>query len=596
MSVLPPTARLFKKHVFRIILLVILIFAIVVGWIVYDRFFRTVAQPFEAGSEQAFKYGSIGVEEESGIPYWIWLVLPRVFPEHLPGPGGYASLGMVWEQGEEMPVGFSKKRIGYERVAFNCALCHSATYRIEGSDGRPGKTVVVPGGPAIRLDPQAYLAFLGRCANDPRFNPDTILEAIEYNIELSALDRALYRHLLIPATRKAILAQSEESNWMRSRPLWGHGRIDPFNPVKFGMLEMDPDPTVGNSDMMPLWELENRQAEDKSWNLHWDGLSTNPVHSSLAGALGDGASRKSIPEDDIKKLVAAFKGETKPQLFRAPKYPFAPNPGDPKVVSGKDIFNNNCAICHALEEKFTNQVIRVGDEGPPNNVAAYYGSGKTPFIETDTNRLSMWNPVQLGDPLNPDDDRHPATRYNQFAKGYLPTFVGTTGYVAVPLNGIWLRSPYLHNGSVPTLEDLLNPPLSEEEVQELIDTINKIIIAKGRPTVDYKQLVERFNQIGDSESPPELASAQLKRLAPFVDLVIKTTREKGKRPPMFYRGSDILHPKWVGFKHDSSTTSERFLPVPYITSVRGNSNQGHLWGTNLDTDEKEKLVEYLKTL
>ena len=28
----------------------------------------------------------------------------------------------------------------------------------------------------------------------------------------------------------------------------------------------------------------------------------------------------------------------------------------------------------------------------------------------------------------------------------------------MPLDGIWLRAPYLHNGSVPTLRDLLAPP------------------------------------------------------------------------------------------------------------------------------------------
>ena len=33
-----------------------------------------------------------------------------------------------------------------------------------------------------------------------------------------------------------------------------------------------------------------------------------------------------------------------------------------------------------------------------------------------------------------------------------------TGYVAQYLDGIWLRAPYLHNGSVPTLYDLLLPP------------------------------------------------------------------------------------------------------------------------------------------
>ena len=29
------------------------------------------------------------------------------------------------------------------------------------------------------------------------------------------------------------------------------------------------------------------------------------------------------------------------------------------------------------------------------------------------------------------------------------------GYVARPLEGLWLRAPFLHNGSVPTLTDLL---------------------------------------------------------------------------------------------------------------------------------------------
>ncbi len=31
------------------------------------------------------------------------------------------------------------------------------------------------------------------------------------------------------------------------------------------------------------------------------------------------------------------------------------------------------------------------------------------------------------------------------------------GYVAQYLDGIWLSAPYLHNGSVPTLRDLLRP-------------------------------------------------------------------------------------------------------------------------------------------
>ena len=36
-------------------------------------------------------------------------------------------------------------------------------------------------------------------------------------------------------------------------------------------------------------------------------------------------------------------------------------------------------------------------------------------------------------------------------------FHKTEGYANHPLDGIWARSPYLHNGSVPTLRDLLEP-------------------------------------------------------------------------------------------------------------------------------------------
>ena len=37
-------------------------------------------------------------------------------------------------------------------------------------------------------------------------------------------------------------------------------------------------------------------------------------------------------------------------------------------------------------------------------------------------------------------------------------FRKTAGYANMPLDGVWLRAPYLHNGSVPTLRDLLEPP------------------------------------------------------------------------------------------------------------------------------------------
>jgi hypothetical protein len=71
--------------------------------------------------EDQFKYGSVGIESEEGIPYWIWQALPRVFADKLPRPGGYAGFGFQWEPGRELPVGFSKVDglYGGPRIAIN---------------------------------------------------------------------------------------------------------------------------------------------------------------------------------------------------------------------------------------------------------------------------------------------------------------------------------------------------------------------------------------------------------------------------------------------------------------------------------------------
>jgi hypothetical protein len=51
--------------------------------------------------------------------------------------------------------------------------------------------------------------------------------------------------------------------------------------------------------------------------------------------------------------------------------------------------------------------------------------------------------------------------YNNYREGRdwgFKSFHKNTGYVAEPLDGLWLNGPYLHNGSVPTLRDLLESP------------------------------------------------------------------------------------------------------------------------------------------
>jgi cbb3-type cytochrome c oxidase subunit III len=55
----------------------------------------------------------------------------------------------------------------------------------------------------------------------------------------------------------------------------------------------------------------------------------------------------------------------------------------------------------------------------------------------------------------------------------------------------------------------------------------------------------------------------------------------------------------MGFKEPRPTGPSGELTQPYFlfdTQEKGNGNQGHTYGTQLSKEDKEKLLEYLKTL
>ena len=59
---------------------------------------------------------------------------------------------------------------------------------------------------------------------DPRFTPEYLLPAMRRAGPLDPLDEALYRFLIIPATRAAFLKQRDSLHWTDIRPAWGAGR------------------------------------------------------------------------------------------------------------------------------------------------------------------------------------------------------------------------------------------------------------------------------------------------------------------------------------------------------------------------------------
>ena len=190
------------------------VIAAIVGGVTYVKLFRESPAPYFASDEEHFLFGSMGTETEGGVPYWIWLVLPRLFPEYLPRPGGYATLGILGKDGHEMPVGLSKVTVGVPRVGINCAACHTARWR-----EKPGDPPnIVAAAPAHQMGMQEYRRFLMACASDPRFNAGTILDEIAKNYRLSAIDRLLYRFAVIPSTRRGCCGRSAKAKACRSAP------------------------------------------------------------------------------------------------------------------------------------------------------------------------------------------------------------------------------------------------------------------------------------------------------------------------------------------------------------------------------------------
>lgn len=487
------------------ILLAAFVLLLISAWFGWYKFLRTEPEPKWASETERFKYGSIGAEFSRGMPYWIWAVLPRVFPDLMPGPGGYKAFGVVWEEGHEMPVGFTKQVIGFPRVANNCATCHVGTWRSKDEE----TPHIVPTAPANTVNVQAMLRFLTSCAKDSRFNSGVLLTEIQREAKLSFIDKQLYRFVLIPLTRSALQRQDGQLAWMNRPhiPSWGPGRTDPMNLTKYFMTSQPVDETVGQSDMPSVWNLQARQHTNDL--LNWCGetpaVRSVMIDSALGiGAAPDSRSKLTYPLDWLdwqlgRRAWFLRRMESLENFLSTnapPKFPFAIDTA--LAAKGKPIYEKYCGECHDIGAPKTCKVVPLAEIG------------------TDTNRLSTWTQAA-------------ADQANAAVKGLgikRPDLIQNNGYVSAPLDGIWMRAPYLHNGSVPTLRDLLEP-------------------------------VE-------------------------------------KRPKMFYRGYDVFDPVNVGFISSGAAAEQKGWRVD--TSVRGEGNQGHNYGHDLSAEEKNALVEYLKTL
>lgn len=413
------------------LLAVLGVLAAVTAW---QRISRALPQPrwiAEGDGTTRFFYRSLGGERDAGIPYWIFYVLPSMFPDKLPGPGGYASLGLPWQEGKELPVGLVKSVIGYPRVGINCALCHTARFRLA-PDGEP---VFVPAGPGHTGNAEGLFRFLAECAKDPRFNSDALLTEIQTWQKLDWIDRLLYRFFVIPGAKRLLIERGEHFAWAyrRQAPAWGRGRDAPRNHGAFFTVWLAPGDTFGSTQTPAAWNLgkyasKPGQPDGQRLNAAGDTPDARSVIvDSLLGLLGAPPRDRAAFDADVAWLEGYLKDA------RAPKFPVAGAP--PRLArsaaAGQAVFARQCAACHGEDSA------KVGRPLPPGEIG------------TDEEALRRWS-------------RAAAEQANREARALGIERAGfveadPVGYTSPHLDGIWLRGPYLHNGSVPTLWDLLQP-------------------------------------------------------------------------------------------------------------------------------------------
>jgi hypothetical protein len=387
-----------------------------VGSQVWYFMFRKLPDPHFASDEDHFKYAPIGLGLSSRIPLYVFETLPELCGLE----GGYASLGFVYEPGHSLPIGLAQRQIGYPTVEPNCALCHTGSYQT--TFGSP--IVPVLASPAQSLDLEAFQWFLYECVSGPKFDASRVMDLIGARHSLGLMESLFYRYVIVHVTRLAIGHQESQYLWQKKRPAQGRGRTDTFNPTKMAVFGFPDDGTIGTVDYPQVW---NQKPREGMW-LHWDGNNDAIRERNYAAAMAVGATPDSV-------IVPNFTRVTDWLLSKAPPpYPFAIDAT--RAERGKITWQRECGDCHDFGHPKTGQVTELLNS-----------------LGTDPHRVASFTPGLV--------DKFHTFESPPFVFG---AYRKTESYSNTPTDGIWARAPYLHNGSVPTLWDLLQPPAQRPTV------------------------------------------------------------------------------------------------------------------------------------
>jgi len=421
------------------------------------------ATPPAKTKEEAFLHGSIGVEI---MPLVAFQVLPDMFPDRFQPAGPAAGdwidqFGFVRGNPESnygLPLGFAVSNYQPKSgspapaafVGFSCSLCHTAVIRTSEQD--PGKIVYGMGSNA--LDLFAWVdALQGALLDEKRLTVDSIAKAYEakFHKSLGATDKLMLT-VWLNGARKALgpsMAkwddpydgpQLRDSRYMPNGP----SRTQAFRELVRFYMDRPAATDRSYSKLPPVY----RQA-DRVWAQN-DGSVRNPVTRSVFAAMAAGATADNLVVPGIYQNLMNVVEYTK--TLDGPRYAeiFPDHPIDAaKAGRGQAVYMRHCDSCHGHPDPATRAWVKGSRQGEIVPVAQ---------AGTDPERVSYRHYDQLvdhlflaipeGSPIRPPrDDVRP---------GPFGTPESPRGYINAPMESVFSRVPYLHNGSVLTLAELIN--------------------------------------------------------------------------------------------------------------------------------------------
>ncbi|MBK9264194.1 MAG: hypothetical protein IPM54_30885 [Polyangiaceae bacterium] len=391
-----------------------------------------------------------------------------------------------------LPVGMSAAMINGKRaeprmVFFNCAACHTAemTYN--------GKKLRIEGGPAhfdmagfvvelleslnaTVLDPKKLAKFLERLAQQKtaglsKAYPDlklagdkpekdfldkvtSLVKQKKAKVELKLDDAKLRIESAADALDllHAKIKYLEGLRGLRTTTIAGYGRLDAFMAARnllFGdKYAVDVNSPVSLPFIYGLSKL--------TW-YHYDNNTTSIVQRNIGEDLGVGAVADMKTGESTVELRNLLRLEALAAKIPMPKWPeeILGSIDSGRTMRGGAIYKKECASCHDYGDDgmFPDRTFDLATIGTDPNRATNFAKmlGDKTFAEALHGALDLVQAKAVErEKITPEELAK--------AEKAKVEWRSTNKYASRPLVGIWASSPYLHNGSVPTLYDLLLPP------------------------------------------------------------------------------------------------------------------------------------------